>query len=75
MYMFMFFIIGPNNATQYFSINSTQKKELESASLGPLPNNIQFILRLCISKLSGKKKGLTPWENFHSLHFFKTSLL
>ena len=39
-----------------------------------MPNNIQFIFPLCISKLSGKKKGLTAWENVDSLDFFKTSL-
>ena len=61
-------------AIKYFSVNSTQKKEVESASLGPVPNNIQFIFPLCISKLSGKKKGLTAWENVDSLDFFKTSL-
>ena len=62
------------SAIKYFSIKSYRKKEVESASLGPVPNNIQFIFPLCISKLSGKKKGLTAWENVDSLDFFKTSL-
>ena len=34
-----------------------------------MPSRIQSIFPLCIRKLSGKKNGLTPWENFDSLDF------